>query len=421
MLTHPLRRVIAACASVLLVLGLVGIATSPSEASSGYGTFTGRVVGPDGKGIPDVPVGIYKLDYSGEWKISSYTWTDGGTDPEQVGRFRSMEYGGTYRLLLNAGNDPELLWTSEYFDDASDVDEAKDVVVSVDTTTELPDMQLEPRGALVAGRVTNYFNQPVVNAHVRMYPMTGGNGYPLSDTYTDANGDYVVRGIPEPFRLTFTTGEYLASTSIENLAAPAGDVVAGQNVQMLSKPIALASTPTVTGTLRAGETLKTTGGSWYPSKVTKKYQWYYLKSGTVRTISGATKSYIGLHSTDYGKRFRVRVTASYPGVTSKVVTSGWSRPLLRNSSVSISGSSPSRGKVKLYATVDAAGAKATGRVRFTCATPAAVFASKTVTLSSEKASATFYNLPKSKMTCRASYAGTSTIKASSRSKTIYVK
>jgi hypothetical protein len=354
LLTLPLRRVIATCASVLLVLGLVGIATSPSEASSGYGTFTGRVVGPDGKGIPDVPVGIFKLDYSGEWKISSYTWTDGGSDPEQVGRFRSMEYGGTYRLLLNAVNDPELLWTSEYFDNASDVDEAEDVVVSVDTTTELPDMQLEPRGALVAGRVTDYFNQPVVNARVRMYPMTGGNGYPLSDTSTDANGDYVVRGIPEPFRLTFTTGDYLASTSIENLAAPAGDVVAGQDVQMLSKPIALASTPTVTGTLKAGETLKTTGGNWYPSKVTKRYQWYYLKSGTVRTISGATRPYIGLHSTDYGKRFRVRVTASYPGVASKVVTSAWSRPLLRNSSVSISGSSPSRGKVKLYATVDAA-------------------------------------------------------------------
>lgn len=398
---------------------------------------TGRVVDPDGKPLAGIHITYFEAPTNGgtSWGTlnGGDSYHDGyGNHPELEGTFDKTLDQGTYKVGFNVGASLTAgspFWKPTFVTADALNDAAPFALVNGDER-DLGDITMEYAGGSVSGRVTDIFGNPVVGAQVVSTDVSGEYSVPLS-TVTDGNGTYTAHVSSGPTQIVVraTTG-YFANALVSGSSNPAdatefllppSEHITGADVVLRSGPIASTTTPTVSGTMAVGKTLRTTGGSWVPSNVTKTYQWYYLKSGTIRTISGATKSYIGLHSTDYGKRFRVRVTASYPGVASKVVTSAWSRPLLRNSSVSISGSSPSRGKVKLYATVDASGAKATGRVRFTCATPAAVFASKTVTLSSEKASATFYNLPKSKMTCRASYAGTSTIKSSSRSKTIYVK
>jgi len=245
----------------------------------------------------------------------------------------------------------------------------------------------------------------------------------MAQAVSDSSGAYTIRVSNDPTNLTFTTSSaaHFYDASLPGLTVPVGETLSAPDVQLTPMPIQMTSSPKVYGSLTAGRTLKTLGGAWRPGTVTKQYRWYYLKAGKIRPIIGGTHSYLGLRKTDYGKRFRVRVTASYPGLTSKVVTSAWSGALLRNSSMKLSGSSPSRWKIRLTAKVNVSGAKATGKVRFSCGTPSAIFAAKTVSLKSEKATVTLSTSYSTRMTCRANYHGNSTTKKTSRSIGVTVK
>jgi len=75
--------------------------------------------------------------------------------------------------------------------------------------------------------------------------------------------------------------------------------------------------PSVSGTVRVGQTVKTTGGTWNPKGVKLQYQW--LRNGS--PISGATRSYYKLVAADRGKRIQVRVKAQLSGYTARTVTS----------------------------------------------------------------------------------------------------
>ncbi|WP_068399723.1 hypothetical protein [Kribbia dieselivorans] len=75
--------------------------------------------------------------------------------------------------------------------------------------------------------------------------------------------------------------------------------------------------PKISGTARAGQTLRTTKGAWSPTPSTTRYQW--LRSG--KTIKGATKATYKLTRTDRGKRITVKVTASKSGYTTRSATS----------------------------------------------------------------------------------------------------
>ncbi|WP_158580682.1 carboxypeptidase-like regulatory domain-containing protein [Cellulomonas rhizosphaerae] len=71
-------------------------------------------------------------------------------------------------------------------------------------------------------------------------------------------------------------------------------------------------TPTVTGTLKVGSTLKAAPGTWGPAPVTLAYQWY--RGSTA--ISGAKSSTYKLVAADKGTTIKVRVTGSKSGYVS---------------------------------------------------------------------------------------------------------
>jgi hypothetical protein len=80
------------------------------------------------------------------------------------------------------------------------------------------------------------------------------------------------------------------------------------------------ATPKISGTAKAGATLKASKGTWSPIPMTLTYQWY--RNG--KAITGATKSTYKLTSTDRGKKITVKVTGQRTGYklaakTSKVV------------------------------------------------------------------------------------------------------
>jgi hypothetical protein len=70
--------------------------------------------------------------------------------------------------------------------------------------------------------------------------------------------------------------------------------------------------PTISGTVRVGETLTLAEGAWSPSGVTLRYQWY--RSG--KAIRSATAKTYVLTAAEAGKKITVKVTGSAAGYTS---------------------------------------------------------------------------------------------------------
>ncbi|MFC0681734.1 hypothetical protein ACFFGH_28215 [Lysobacter korlensis] len=81
--------------------------------------------------------------------------------------------------------------------------------------------------------------------------------------------------------------------------------------------ILTAKTPTISGTGAVGKTLTASAGTWGPSPVTLKYQWY--RNGAA--ISGAVAKTYRLVTADAGRSITVKVTGSKSGYTSASRTS----------------------------------------------------------------------------------------------------
>lgn len=104
------------------------------------------------------------------------------------------------------------------------------------------------------------------------------------------------------------TGRKLGVTTVTRTSAKTSAVAPGT----LS-----SATPSISGTRRAGYTLTAKPGTWGPSPVALKFQWY--RSGSA--ISNASKSTYRLGSSDVGKAITVKVTGSKTGYATKSVTS----------------------------------------------------------------------------------------------------
>jgi hypothetical protein len=412
------RRIIAACASVLLIMGLVGWTSSPSQAVA-PAMVAGRVVDTDGSPIALAKVTFYRSTdgVGAPWVYATSTnaLDELGNAPGQVGTFSQQLEQGRYKILVEPDYTNGGRYLKNYYGDSTTIDGATTVDV-VGTDQTLPDVTLEYAGGLISGHVTDIFDKPV--AGVEVTSKEPPNGWPLDETLTDATGAYTVRAGAEAVSLEFLkTAAHLWSNPLQGLSAPAGQTLAGQDVVMKPSPLYAGTKPRITGILKVGHSLKVSGGSWIPRQVTRKYQWYEYKNAKTYAIRGATKSYYKLDSGDYGKRFRAKVTASYPTLTSKDAWSGVTNPVRHHSSITLSGSSPSKWTVKLSAKLKISdGVKASGRVTFRCG-----YLSKKVTLKKGKASATLRHVSPGKTPCEVSYAGTSKIAGSSKTKTIKIK
>ncbi|MGC4174605.1 5'-nucleotidase C-terminal domain-containing protein [Demequina sp.] len=110
-----------------------------------------------------------------------------------------------------------------------------------------------------------------------------------------------------------TSAQYGKQVTVEVTGFKAGYVALAKtssSVKIAAGTITPA-TPRISGTARVGSTLKVSVGSWKPSGITYKYQWYV--SG--KPVPGATKSTYKITSGARGKTITVKVTGSKAGYT----------------------------------------------------------------------------------------------------------
>ena len=88
-------------------------------------------------------------------------------------------------------------------------------------------------------------------------------------------------------------------------------------------------TPKITGTAKVGSTLTANLGTWSPSTMSPRYQWY--RSGAA--IIGATAVTYKPTSADVGKALTVKVTAYKTGYTTAVKTSAATAAVVKGSLV----------------------------------------------------------------------------------------
>ena len=105
--------------------------------------------------------------------------------------------------------------------------------------------------------------------------------------------------------MTVTKAGY---TTVSRTSAPTAAVAAGSLT---------TASPAVAGTAMVGSTLTAVPGTWGPSPVTLRYQWY--RSGVA--ITGSTAATRTLNSYDTGKTLTVRITGSKSGYTTVSKTS----------------------------------------------------------------------------------------------------
>jgi hypothetical protein len=123
------------------------------------------------------------------------------------------------------------------------------------------------------------------------------------------------------------TGSKAGYTTVARTSAGTAKVLAAVAV---SGPV-----PSVSGTVRVGQTLTAKPGAWLPAPVALAYQW--LRNG--KAVAGATKSTYMLVAADLGAVMSVRVTGSKAGYSSVSKVSAGTAKVL--AAVAVSGPAPS--------------------------------------------------------------------------------
>ena len=125
---------------------------------------------------------------------------------------------GTYRLGFQDGGWPDT-YTTEYYDDAPDVDSATDVSVIAEITTPGIDAALSG-GGNIAGMVSDSGGLPLANIYVEAFQYEY-SGYGLyvwrlkQWSITDSGGNYNMAGLPDgAYRVGFFDRPALTPTPI---------------------------------------------------------------------------------------------------------------------------------------------------------------------------------------------------------------
>jgi len=95
----------------------------------------------------------------------------------------------------------------------------------------------------------------------------------------------------------------------------AGAKSSGQTAVVAKGTLGLKVKPKLSGTVRAGATLKAGKGTWSPA-ATVKFQWY----AGGKAVKGATKASLKLTAAMRGKKITVKVTAARAGYTTRTIT-----------------------------------------------------------------------------------------------------
>ncbi|MDX6475278.1 MAG: large repetitive protein, partial [Gaiellaceae bacterium] len=194
-----------------------------------------------------------------------------------------------------------------------------------------------PAGLRYTGRLAS---DPLNTMQAEATLMTGGGSQTSGGSRW---GDYTQMTVDPTDDCTFWyTGEYYAVTAAADWHTRIGSFRFPGCVTSSGPTYTVV--PTTSGTLREGQTLTTTAGTWTPAPTLTAYQWRRCDSNGVSCldIPGATAPTYVLQAADAGYRLRSKVTVSASGGSSSSAVSavtGTVRPLAPVNSIlpSVSG------------------------------------------------------------------------------------
>ncbi|MDO8987133.1 MAG: carboxypeptidase-like regulatory domain-containing protein, partial [Coriobacteriia bacterium] len=196
------------------------------------GHITGRISNSSNMGLGEIGVQAYSYfpDWGWEWVWDTTSGPDGLYD---VPGLRT----GNYRLGFSdeSGN-----YLGEYYDNATDLETATDIAVTVGSTTSGKNAVLA-RAGHITGRIANSSNAGLEDIEVRAYSYSKDWGWDWAWSSTsDPDGLYDIAGLPTgTYRIGFEdyNGNYLGeyydnATSLEaatNIGVTAGATTSGKN------------------------------------------------------------------------------------------------------------------------------------------------------------------------------------------------
>ncbi len=277
------------------------------------GVITGLVADEDGTPVSDVRVQLLDPDSGSLSPLQEVrTMTDGRYE------LFGLE-AGDYTLYFAPPATTNVL--GEWWNDAPNAASADRIAVKLDEVVEGTDATLA-RGATITGRVIGVDGKPILNTLVQSYKRAA-NGWFNSwrYTYTDANGDYSIVGLPtgsyvvefRPPPASAYVREFWNDQSLSSDSDVIG-LVAGQAVSEVDATLTARlslSWPTVSGRANVGSTLAVVASST-DSNVDLTYEW--LADGV--ELIDSTEPTLQLTDEHLGKRIAVRVTASKAGYVS---------------------------------------------------------------------------------------------------------
>lgn len=391
-----------------------------------HGTVTSSSGTPTGKAL--AVAYRYLADWSGE-----SSWTEVATASTEtqrdgtVGAYSMELQPGDYRIgFRNAFGSAR--FAPEFHPDTTSVDDATTITVATGTD-HLVSAALADSGGTISGRVVDEHGVGIGGITVGTYwpdfesmDEQRATSYSTWRTETDADGYYTVKAARGPNRVRFGGKQYAyeywddqpSYADSDTIDLADGDQLVGRNVELAVAPTTNSSLPRFDiGIGVVGEKLIGHHGTWSPAGLTFTRQW--LRNGT--PIPGATGLNYRLTAKDAQKRIQLAVTASRPDAGPVTATSQ-PTPLVKwVSVVTVTGSSPSKGKVLLNVKVRAGGKKATGKVTIRLASKTL----KVVTLKNGSAAVTLWGQPKGRRTYKVSYATSSLAVSTTAKKVLTVK
>ncbi|MGB0385327.1 MAG: carboxypeptidase regulatory-like domain-containing protein, partial [Ardenticatenaceae bacterium] len=118
------------------------------------------------------------------WERVGNTYFDSQTGEYYFSGLRS----GIYRLRAHA--EYQGAYFEQYYENASDIEHATDITVTMGSTTGNIDVVFGERGGRIAGAVTSESGTPLPNIRVTAYIGDGGNWWSYRSTATDLSGNY---------------------------------------------------------------------------------------------------------------------------------------------------------------------------------------------------------------------------------------
>lgn len=419
MLTHPLRRFVAACASVLLVLGLVSLTSSPSQAADGEGLISGWVTDAEGVG-QFVPVSIFKQNGD--------TWDEVRAEVDaEAGYYDVSLPPGTYKVGFNLPSEGwrREAFAPEYFNDAQTLETAEPITVTAGSTRSGVNAQLGYSGGAISGTVTDIEGKPLSYVEIYAYATATDfdDGMYSFRTVTDELGHYTLHTRGKPIKVQFyqDSGGYLSElfddavlwADAPFLSAPIGVDIPNVDAELAPAPLVNYELPQIHGDLFDGGTARAYEGDWSTRTAAFTYEWF--REGTVNPI--ATGKTYKVSSFSVGKRLTVRVTAHQVGTPDVQATSLPSARVKRASYLGLYATSPAKLTAKFTVTLRFTGVRyPSGKVRVTCSGLWATY----ISVYKGRGTGTL-KVPSGYRNCKAVYTGTSTVAGDTAYRAVYVK